>query len=132
MKIVLIDDSSTNLIILRTLCRKLPGAEPFAFTSSEAAIEYLMANDVGAIVVDYSMPQITGMELVKRMRTSHRHRHTPIIMVTGSTELAVRQRAQEVGVTQYLTKPVRAPEFIGCLDTLAVNDTHDHADLAPA
>ena len=118
MKIVLVDDSSTNVIILRKLCGKIDGAEPIAFTDSETAIEYLMVNEVAIVVVDYSMPRITGIELVKRLRASPRHGETPVVMLTASTEIAVRRRALEVGVSDFLTKPVRTGPFLDRLTEL--------------
>lgn len=112
MKIALIDDSTTNLVVLRNLSGRIAGTQCVSFADAEQAIEYLATNDVDLIIVDYSMPKITGIELVKRMRASPRHGMTPIVMVTGSTEMAVHRRAMEVGVTDFLTKPVRAPEFL--------------------
>ena len=113
MKIVVIDDSQTNLVILRGLVAKLMDANCFAFNDSERAIEHLMTNEADVIVVDYSMPKITGVELIKRMRASPRHSSTPIIMVTSSAEVAVRRRAIEVGATAFLTKPLKPADLIG-------------------
>lgn len=112
MKIVIIDDSTTNLIVLRGFCSKLEGADCVGFADSEQAIDFLMANDADLVMVDYSMPRVTGIEVIKRMRASERHGTTPIIMVTSSAEVAVRRRALEVGATEFLTKPVKAPELM--------------------
>ncbi|MBS0241976.1 MAG: response regulator [Proteobacteria bacterium] len=118
MKIVLIDDSATNLIVLRNLCSKITGSEIVAFDDSEKALEHLLTDDAALIILDYSMPKITGVEVVKRLRASPRHSMTPIVMVTGSPEQAVRRRALEVGVTDFLVKPIKAAECIARLKTL--------------
>jgi len=118
MKVVLIDDSSSSLFVEEALTRQLAGVETTAFTDSELALEYLITNDVDVVIVDYSMPRITGMEVAKRLRASARHRQTPIMMVTGSTEMAVRRRAEEVGVTELLIKPFKATEFTALLSQL--------------
>jgi CheY-like chemotaxis protein len=124
MKIALIDDSATNLVILRNLCGRLPGVVCITFTDADQALEHLFANDAAMIILDYSMPKITGIEMIKRLRASPRHVITPIIMVTGSTEMAVRRRAIEVGATDFLVKPIRAGDYIGRLKTLlAIQDS---------
>lgn len=110
MRIVVIDDSQTNLVVLRALCVK-HSAECVSFTGPEAAIDYLLENDADAIVVDYSMPGMTGIEMIKRLRASPRHAETPTIMVTSSLELAVRRRAMEVGASAFLNKPLKPAEF---------------------
>lgn len=130
MKIVLVDDSATSLMVLRSLCGRIVGAECIAYTDAEQAIEYLFANDVAMIVVDYSMPRITGVELVKRLRASPRHGMTPIVMVTGSTEMAVYKRASEVGVTDFLIKPIRPADYIRQLERLLVSRNNELAVLA--
>lgn len=119
MKIVVIDDSPTNLVVLGSLTTRIKNSGYVAFSDSERAIEHLMCNDADVIVVDYSMPKITGVELIKRMRASVRHAATPIIMVTSSAELAVRRRALEVGATAFISKPVKPVEFLATMQELA-------------
>lgn len=119
MNIIVIDDSPTNLIVLRGLAAKIADSTCLGFTDSEGAIAYLMANDADVIIVDYSMPKITGVELIKRMRASARHARTPIVMVTSSLESAVRQRALEVGATAFLTKPVKPADFLAGVTRIA-------------
>lgn len=118
MKIVLIDDSATNNLVLRKLSERISGAECFAFTDAELALEYLFANDAALVIIDYSMPKITGIELAKRLRASPRHGTTPLVMVTATAELAVRRRAAEVGVSEFLVKPIRAAEYVSRLEAL--------------
>lgn len=112
MQIVVIDDSPTNLVVLRSLAAKITDSCCLSFSDSERAIEHLLNNATDVIIVDYSMPRITGIELIKQMRASSKNAATPIIMVTGSTEIAVRRRAIEVGATAFLNKPVKPAEFL--------------------
>jgi putative two-component system response regulator len=119
MKIVVIDDSATNLAILCGLCARIDGSICYSFTDCELAIQHLMSDDIDVIIVDYSMPKITGVELIKRMRASYRHAKTPIVMVTGSGEMAVRNRALEVGATVFLNKPVKPAEFFATVKSIA-------------
>lgn len=124
MKIVAIDDSPTNLAVLCGLCAKLDGSTCFGFTDSELAIQHLMDDVADVIIVDYSMPKITGVELIKRMRNSFRHAKTPIIMVTGSGEMAVRKRALEVGATAFLNKPLKPADLLAAVKSVVSRGAH--------
>lgn len=113
VRIVLIDDSETNLAVLRSLTLKaLPGqCTCDVFKQSEEALDHLMLGAADLVIVDYSMPKMTGVEIIKRLRASPQHALTPVIMVTGSMETAVRKRALEVGATDFLTKPLNAGAY---------------------
>lgn len=111
MKIALIDDSATTLVVLRTLCAKACDCETVTFTESKSAIDYLETTAVALIVVDYSMPGVTGTELIKRVRSSSTNAQTPVIMITASVEELVRRRAREVGAAAVLHKPVDPRAF---------------------
>ncbi len=115
MKVVAIDDDPINLEIVKQVCAKLDGAEQLGFTDSELAICHLIQTPADLVIVDYSMPRITGIEVIKRLRASPRHQTTPIIMLTSSSEHAVRTRAREVGVTDFISKPFRPMELLARL-----------------
>ena len=108
MKIVLIDDSPTALVVLSALCARACDCRTVTFTESRAAIEYLGSTAVDLIFVDYSMPGVTGTELIKRVRITARNRQTPVVMVTSTQEERVRRRALEVGAVAVMNKPVDA------------------------
>jgi putative two-component system response regulator len=106
MKIIVIDDSQTTLAILSALCAKVCDCQTVTFTESRSAIEYLGVTPADLVLVDYSMPGVTGTEFIKRLRATARNRHTPVVMVTSSREDLIRQRALEVGAVAVLNKPV--------------------------
>ena len=106
MKIIVIDDSQTTLAVLSALCAKVCDCQTVTFTESRSAIEYLGVTPGDLVLVDYSMPGVTGTEFIKRLRATARNRHTPVVMVTSSREELIRQRALEVGAVAVLNKPV--------------------------
>lgn len=113
--IVIIDDSSTTVAILRSLSSKILRSATEVFTDSPSALTYLAGHPASLVVVDYSMPKMTGIELIKQLRAIAHHTSTPVIMLTASSEEAVRKRAGDVGATAFMTKPVVAGEFKACL-----------------
>lgn len=111
MAIVIVDDSTTNLIVLKSLSAKIYKDETKAFTDSNEAASYLLENPADLVVVDYSMPGLNGVDFIKAVRASPLHQATPIIMVTNSSDMSVRVQAMKAGATDFLNKPVEAIEF---------------------
>jgi two-component system, chemotaxis family, response regulator PixG len=103
-KIACIDDSPT---ILEEMNRFL-GNERFQVTTindpiQAASIIFRLKPDL--ILMDITMPEISGYKLCGLLRNSAAFETTPIIMVTGNTGLIDKARAKLVGATDYLTKP---------------------------
>ncbi|MCF6287613.1 MAG: response regulator [Proteobacteria bacterium] len=63
------------------------------------------------ILVDWGLPQISGLELVKRIRENEITADIPIIMLTARTQEDDKIRGLEVGVDDYMTKPVSIKEL---------------------
>lgn len=111
MTIVIVDDSVTNLIVLRSLSTSASNVPAIGFSDPEAAVKYLECNEADAIVVDYSMPKMNGIQLTNLIRSMPNHYATPIIMVTHATDYDTRMCALQAGATAFLSKPVVAAEF---------------------
>jgi two-component system response regulator RpfG len=64
------------------------------------------------VLVDYMMPDMDGIEFVKRLRALPGYEHVPIVMVTVHDDRKVRYAALDAGITDFLTKPVDARECL--------------------
>lgn len=60
--------------------------------------------DHGCLVIDYQMPQIDGLEVVRRLRA--RRVALPAILITGRVSQPLRRRASQLGVGRVLEKPL--------------------------
>lgn len=81
--IVIIDDSPTALVVLKSFAGERGLREVTTFTDPIKGFEFLQQNSVDAVVVDCTMPGLDGIQLTQRLREGDRHKETPIIMVTG-------------------------------------------------
>lgn len=107
-RILVVDDSRSSR---RTLIRSL---QRFAREIDEAvdgvdALRRLKEQSYDLIFTDLEMPQMGGMDLLREVKNHPRHAGTPVIIVSSRGEEQFRQRARELGVTDYLTKPVSEP-----------------------
>jgi two-component system chemotaxis response regulator CheY len=106
MKILVVDDSSTmRRIIVNTLAR-LGYKDVVQAADGQEAWDALQANeDIGVVITDWNMPNMNGLELVKKIRAQDKYKAMPIIMVTtegGKKEVIIALKA---GVNNYIVKP---------------------------
>jgi two-component system response regulator FixJ len=81
-----------------------------------SAVEYLKvagSNDVGCIITDVRMPEMTGLELVQHLKA--RGVGEPIIMITGHADVPMAIQAMHAGVTDFIEKPFSDDEILGAV-----------------
>ena len=69
------------------------------------AIERLALGVVDLILLDLNMPDMHGLEVLGFVRSHHKYRHLPVIVLTTRGDDASRQAALQAGASVYLTKP---------------------------
>jgi putative two-component system response regulator len=112
MKILIVDDNNTNLVVLKALSSKVEGNEVYTFNMPAEALAWCEGNEPDLVLLDYMMPDIDGFQFLARFRVLPGKAETPVIMVTADNELEVRYRALELGANDFLTKPVDKTEFL--------------------
>jgi putative two-component system response regulator len=111
MRVVIVEDNSTNLAVLCKMVSRMDGVTVDGFTGSLAALADAQCRPADLMIVDNVMPEMTGLELVAHLRGLPSHRHVPIIMVTADADRPTRLNAIEAGATDFLSKPVDAVEL---------------------
>jgi putative two-component system response regulator len=111
MKALLVDDNTTNLLILRRLLVSAIAIDVETFTLPIEALERLDATEFDIILVDYLMPEVDGIEFLRLVREHANHADVPVIMITAEADRDVRLRALESGASDFLRKPVDAIEL---------------------
>jgi len=104
MKILVVDDSSTMRRIIKNTLHRLGFSDILeAADGLEACEQYAENEDIDLIITDWNMPNMNGLEFVKKVRAEDQD--TPIIMVTtegGKKEVITALKA---GVNNYIVKP---------------------------
>jgi DNA-binding response OmpR family regulator len=82
---------------------------PFRVTMAQDGREALEVldreGDIDLVLLDVMMPNLSGFDVLARMRASERWRDTPCIVLTAAGQDAQHRRAMELGATDFLTKP---------------------------
>ena len=80
--------------------------------TAEQALERIVAYEPSLIVLDWMLPGIDGVDLVRQLRSGGATREIPIIMLTAKGEEHDKVKGLEAGVDDYLSKPFSARELI--------------------
>ena len=109
MKVISIDDNRTNLLIIESYA-KLLSLKIDSFTEAREALDSIDNCEYDLVIVDYMMPDIDGLEFIKRFRKNNID--TPIIMLTAvGDDMQLQIKALEYGANDFLSKPINAPAF---------------------
>lgn len=109
--VLVVDDNATNLMLFRHLLAKQEGIEALCFEFPRAALDWCATSIPDLVLLDYMMPDIDGLEFLRRFRRLPGFADIPVVMVTADTEKEVRYKALEAGATDFLTKPVDKAEL---------------------
>lgn len=106
MKILVVDDSSTMRRIIKNTLARLNYKDVLEGGDGVEGWEAMNANpDVEMLITDWNMPEMNGLELVKKVRADERFVDLPIIMVTTEGGKAEVITALKAGVNNYIVKP---------------------------
>jgi CheY-like chemotaxis protein len=87
------------------------GLKSTAVHQPSLALALLQDNPFDLVVLDISMPEMNGFEMCTGMRALPRHKHTPVIFVTGFNRLENKAASMTSGASDMIGKPFRHAEF---------------------
>ncbi|OHD94609.1 MAG: two-component system response regulator [Sulfurimonas sp. GWF2_37_8] len=106
MKLLVVDDSSTMRRIIKNTLARLGYTDILEGGDGLEGWAALDANpDIEMLITDWNMPEMNGLELVKKVRADMRFKDLPIIMVTTEGGKAEVITALKAGVNNYIVKP---------------------------
>lgn len=108
--LLIIDDEPSICLILEHYFRE--DFHVVLKTDGRDAIKWLeRANTPDAIVADYAMPIVNGLDLIKWLRASPAHRQVPLIMLSGKDETSSKINCLRLGADDYVVKPFNPEEL---------------------
>ena len=108
MKVLIVDDYKTMLRILRNLLRQLNFNNIDEAIDGSSALQKLRQDSFGLVISDWNMEPMTGIELLREVRSDDKLKPLPFIMITAESKSENVIAAKEAGVSNYIVKPFNA------------------------
>jgi len=108
MKILVVDDFSTMRRIVKNLLRDLGFTNTVEADDGKTALPILEAGGIDFLVTDWNMPGMTGIDLLKAVRSNPDLVNLPVLMVTAEAKREQIIMAAQAGVNGYVIKPFTA------------------------
>jgi two-component system chemotaxis response regulator CheY len=108
MPVLVVDDYSTMVRIIRNLLRQLGFEDIDDAADGSTALEKMNSKRYGLVISDWNMEPMTGYDLLRRVRATPDIDSTPFIMVTAESKTENVIAAKKAGVSNYIVKPFNA------------------------
>ncbi len=109
LHVIAVDDEPFNLELLKAISLQTY-PHMLIFTDPKSALEHISSNPVDILLVDYMMPRINGIELMKLAHEINPEIMTIMITAAGDDE-KVKLEALKMGAIDFLKKPINAAEY---------------------
>jgi len=118
VKVLLVDDSSTALLMEETLFKKHTSYGVVTARNGEEGVQKAVAEKPDLILMDVVMPKMDGFAACREIRRQEGLKSVPIVMVTSRGEPANVETGYQSGCNAYLTKPICANELLEMVQML--------------
>ncbi len=109
--LLLVDGDPKSLRVMEVSLKKA-GFSVTTAVNGRDALEKCEISPPDLILSDTKMPEMDGFELCRRLKTDDRYRGTPFIFLTGQKSVEYKVKGLELGVEDYLTKPIYIKEIV--------------------
>jgi len=116
MRFLIVDDFSTMRRIVKNLLTDLGFTNTAEAEDGHSALSALRASTFDFVITDWNMPGMTGIELLKQIRSDDRLKTLPVLMVTAEAKREQIIEAAQNGVNGYIIKPFTAQTLQEKLD----------------
>ncbi|MDE0866568.1 MAG: response regulator [Rubripirellula sp.] len=125
--VMIIDDESINIEIVKAYLEEEGFENLIATTQASQAMGMLREHRPDIVLLDIKMPEISGLELLRMMRSDRDMMMIPAIVLTAANDPQVKLQALRLGASDFLAKPVDPSELTLRLENvLAVKAYQDH------
>ena len=123
INILAVDDNKTNLLVFKGLLKKTNAKIDTTLKGSDA-IELFKSNDYDIVFLDHMMPEMDGIEVLKKIRELEKDKETktPIIALTANAMEGSKEEYLSYGFNDYLSKPVNGAALKNTLKKYLFNN----------
>ena len=108
MHVLVVDDFATMRRIISNVLKQLGFENILEAEDGTKALQIMETEQVDFVITDWNMPQMSGLDLLKAIRSSEDKKHIPVLMVTAEAMQENIIKAAQAGVNNYIIKPFDA------------------------
>jgi PAS domain S-box-containing protein len=112
LQVLYIEDNPANLRLVKQVLGRLPGVALRVATRGEEGVKLANAEPPDLILLDMHLPDIDGIEVLRRLRGTRRLAKVPVFAVSAAAMPRDIHRAQAAGAQRYFTKPINVAELM--------------------
>lgn len=112
MQTILVVDDEEHILELISYNLEKAGYHVLCAETGEMALEHVKQNTVDLLVLDWMLPGMDGIEVIKRLRMEEAYRNLPIILLTAKNEEINKVVGLEIGADDFLCKPFGIHELM--------------------
>ena len=116
--------------IIKMKLEQGPFRVTLAYDGQEAIDVLENESGIDLVLLDLMMPNLSGLDVLARIRSNERLKHLPCIILTAAGQEAQHQKAMELGATEFLTKPFSTKKLYARTAELAGLTQDDSAETA--
>ena len=127
-KILIVDDEPFNLDVLEQELMEYEYIIERAVDGVDALVK-TESFDPDLILLDYMMPKMSGLQVVKQLRENEKHKMIPVILLTAKASQEDKIAGLDAGADDYVTKPFDSFELLARVRAmLRIKELHDRLD----
>lgn len=123
LKVLVVDDMSTMRRILKNVLKQIGYTDLHEAEDGAVGLKKLREGGFGLVVSDWTMPVMTGIELLRAIRADSDIKHLPVLMVTAEAQKDNIIEAVQAGVNNYVVKPFTADALLEKLQKIFAKKT---------
>lgn len=109
--VMIVEDNELNMKLFNDLLRA-KGYDTLPMRNGFEALEMLKQRQPDLIIMDVQLPEISGLEVTRRIKQDEGLKHIPVIAVTAFAMKGDEERIRQGGCEGYLSKPISVAAFI--------------------
>jgi len=114
--VLCVEDNPANLELVEQLVARRPDLRLLTAADGKLGIEFALAYQPQVILMDVSLPDMSGLEVMQILRADPSTAHIPIIALSANAIPGDVAKGMKAGFYRYITKPIRIDEFMAALE----------------
>jgi len=115
LKQILIVDDSESIREILAFSLMNEGYQVLVACDGMDALQYLDGRTIDLVLTDYHMPNLNGLELVKKVRNINSYKFVPILVLTTENQKEMMKEARDSGATGWIMKPFNTEKLLKTL-----------------